>query len=89
MTDRELGGAEPSKLAPQVDIRALLLLALDDKPPDNLPDRVMSRIALLTTVVEFGRLLTVAPLDWVNTVGEGEEEEEDDGNGSGPASTPP
>jgi hypothetical protein len=51
---------------PSIDIRALLLLALDDKPPENLPDRVLARIALLTTIVEFGRLLTAAPLDWLN-----------------------
>ncbi len=69
---------ERSRTSPQADIRALLLLALDDKPPDNLPDRVLARLALLTTIVEFGRLLTAAPLDWVNLPND----EEDDGSGS-------
>lgn len=54
------------------------MLALDDKPPDNLPDRVLARLALLTTIVEFGRLLTAAPLDWVNLP----KDEDDDGSGS-------
>ena len=49
----EAGLREPS--APRIDIRALLLIALDEKPPDNLPDRVMARVAMLTTVVELGR----------------------------------
>jgi hypothetical protein len=67
---------EPQSPA-QLDIRALLLLALDDKPPDGLPDRVMARLALLTTVVEFGRLLTAAPLDWLKS--STDEKEPDDG----------
>ncbi|MGC4091893.1 MAG: hypothetical protein QM756_29230 [Polyangiaceae bacterium] len=71
------------KSLPQIDIRALLLIALDDKPPDNLPDRVMARVALLTTVLEFGRLLTAAPIDALSR-GRGGGDPNDDGNdGSG------
>ncbi len=49
----------------RVDIRALLLIALDEKPPPNLPDRVMARVAMLTTMVEFARMLGAAPTDWI------------------------
>ena len=44
-------------MPPRVDIRALLLIALDEKPPPNLPDKVMARVAALTTMVEFARML--------------------------------
>lgn len=67
----------------RVDIRALLLIALDDKPPDNLPDRVMARVAMLMTVVEFGRLLSAAPLEWLSQA-MAPKEEDDDGGSSGP-----
>ena len=69
------------KGAPRSDIRALLLIALDEKPPDNLPDKVMARIALLTTAVEFGRLLTAAPLEMIGQLlGSKESDDDDDGS---------
>jgi hypothetical protein len=69
------------KGAPRSDIRALLLIALDEKPPDNLPDKVMARIALLTTAVEFGRLLTAAPLEMIGQLlGPKERDDDDDGS---------
>jgi hypothetical protein len=52
-------------MPPRVDIRALLLIALDEKPPPNLPDKVMARVAALTTMVEFARMLGAAPIDWI------------------------
>ena len=52
-------------MAPKIDIRALLLIALDEKPPPGLPDRVMARVAALTTIVEFARMLGAAPIDWI------------------------
>ena len=52
-------------MPPRVDIRALLLIALDEKPPPGLPDRVMARVAALTTIVEFARMLGAAPIDWI------------------------
>lgn len=52
-------------MPPRIDIRALLLIALDEKPPPGLPDRVMARVAALTTIVEFARLLGAAPIDWI------------------------
>lgn len=70
--------------SPRADIRALLLIALDDKPPDNLPDRVMARVAMLMTVVEFGRLLSAAPLEWLSQAMRPKGEEDDDGSSSGP-----
>lgn len=65
-----------------IDIRALLLIALDEKPPANLPDRVMARVAMLTTIVEFVRLLGAAPLSWLN---ERRERNGSDDDGSDPS----
>jgi len=70
---------------PRVDIRALLLIALDEKPPENLPDRVMARVALLTTAVEFGRLIAAAPLEWLGQLAGGKEEDDDGGPKDGGA----
>lgn len=70
------------KSSPAIDIRALLLIALDEQPPANLPERVMSRVALLTTVLEFGRLLGAAPFDWLLR-GRGGSGSDDGDNGSG------
>jgi len=68
------------KHSPQIDIRTLLLIALDEQPPANLPERVLARVALLTTVVEFGRLLAAAPFDWLTQRRGGGEGSDDDGN---------
>jgi hypothetical protein len=65
-----------------IDIRALLLIALDEKPPANLPDRVMARVAMLTTVVEFVRLLGAAPFSWLT---ERRERNGSDDDGSDPS----
>ncbi len=72
----------PVKGSPRSDIRALLLIALDEKPPDNLPDKVMARVALLTTAVEFGRLLTAAPLEVLGQLLAPKETDDDDDDGS-------
>ena len=45
-----------------LDIAALLAAALDDEPPDDMTERVMARLAGVRTVVEFGRLIGVAPV---------------------------
>jgi hypothetical protein len=78
--DRDLGQAARSRAS--VDIRALLLIALDDTPPANLPDRVMARLAMLTTILEFGRLLGAAPLSFMNKSSEGNDDD-DGGSSSG------
>ena len=57
--------ARASTMPARVDIRALLLIALDEKPPPGLPDRVMARVAMLTTMVEFARMLGAAPTAWI------------------------
>ena len=59
------GVRSPATMPPKIDIRALLLIALDEKPPPGLPDRVMARVAALTTIVEFARMLGAAPIDWL------------------------
>jgi hypothetical protein len=72
-----------AKGAPRSDIRALLLIALDEKPPDNLPDKVMARVALLATAVEFGRLVTAAPLEMLGQLLGSKETDDDDGSTGG------
>lgn len=52
------------------------MIALDEKPPPGLPDRVMARVAALTTMVEFARMLGAAPIDWI-TQGSGSSDKTD------------
>jgi hypothetical protein len=66
---------------PRIDIRALLLIALDEKPPPGLPDKVMARVAMLTTIVEFARMIGAAPLDWLTQRTE-KRDPNDNGNGN-------
>ena len=66
-------------MPPRIDIRALLLIALDEKPPPGLPERVMARVAALTTIVEFARMLGAAPFDWLTLRTEGSDPN-DNGN---------
>ena len=64
-----------------LDIKALLSVALEQKPKDDLQDRVMSRVAAVTTAIEFARLITVAPVQWIidgHLRGEAPEEDDDD-----------
>ena len=52
----------PEANAPaDVDIQALLRAAFDEKPSDDMPDRVTARLALVTTVIEFARMFALAP----------------------------
>lgn len=69
-------------MPPRIDIRALLLIALDEKPPPGLPDKVMARVAALTTMVEFARMLGAAPIDWIvqGSAGKSESDPNDEGN---------
>ncbi|MBT8468859.1 MAG: hypothetical protein KJN97_08930 [Deltaproteobacteria bacterium] len=46
-----------------IDIQGLLAAALDEAPSMDLAPRVLARLAGITTVVEFVRLIAVAPLD--------------------------
>jgi len=81
----EGGGAAPDDPgAEDIDIHALLSAAVDKPPPDDLTDRVMSRLALMETVVEFGRLLGLVPVKVASdamsrdTVEPDDEDDEDD-----------
>lgn len=47
--------------AQDLDVHALLAAAIDRPAPPDLADRVTSRIALADTILEFGRLLGIAP----------------------------
>ena len=46
-----------------VDVHALLSAVVDKPPPADLADRVMSRLALVETVVELGRLFGLVPAE--------------------------
>ncbi|GEM_PF-1336423 len=71
--EAELGcppGAEPTLPAPHkidvdVDIGALLSATLDPRPSDAMSEGVMMRMAAVTTVMEFIRLVGVAPFHWL------------------------
>lgn len=45
-----------------VDIKALLSVALEQQPRDDVSERVMSRVALMDTLMEFARLVVSAPV---------------------------
>lgn len=49
---------------PDINITALLRIALDDEPSGDLSDAVLDRLASVKTLVELSRLVGVAPLDW-------------------------
>ncbi len=61
--------------APALDIKALLRVALDRGPRDDVQQRVMDRVAAATTAAEFARLIFVAPWRWIVDAREAEEVE--------------
>lgn len=75
MTDVRAGAAGPGA----IDIGALLRVALEQAPRDEVQDRVMDRMTLATTVMEFARLMFVAPVHWLLASDVGEEEGGDGG----------
>lgn len=74
MTDVRGGAAGPGA----IDIGALLRVALEQAPRDEVQDRVMDRMTLATTVMEFARLMFVAPVHWLLATDAGGEEGGDD-----------
>ena len=60
MTDDRRGAAIPG-----VDIKALLRVALDQGPRDDVQERVLGRMVTMTTIMEFARLIFVAPVQWI------------------------
>ena len=64
-----------------LDIGALLRVALDQAPHDDVQDRVMDRVAVSTTVVELARLVFVAPWHWLAAAEPRPEGGDDDGAG--------
>jgi hypothetical protein len=46
----------------ELDISRLLAVALEVDPPKDLTKNVMRRLAGVTTALEFGRLVGVAPI---------------------------
>jgi hypothetical protein len=63
-----------------IDVGALLSAVVDKPPPADLADRVMSRLALVETVVEFGRLFGLVPAEMASdAIGTGKEGDDDEG----------
>lgn len=60
---RDERGSAPTPAA--LDIKALLRVALEQGPRDDVQERVMNRVAAATTVMEFARLIFVAPVQWI------------------------
>jgi len=60
-----------------LDIASLLRLALSDPAPRGMEKRVMDRLTSVKTAVEFGRLLGVAPIEWLRGDGPNDDEEDD------------
>lgn len=61
MSDVREGAPTPAAL----DIKALLSVALEQGPRDDVQERVMNRMAAATTVMELARLIFVAPVQWI------------------------
>jgi hypothetical protein len=51
--------------SPALDIKALLQVALERAPHGDVEARVMARVALATTALEFARLIFAAPVRWL------------------------
>ncbi|HFE45403.1 MAG TPA: hypothetical protein ENJ18_07895 [Nannocystis exedens] len=67
-------GASPATL----DIKALLSVALGQQPRGAVQERVMNRVAFVTTATEFVRLLCFAPVHWLVAERESRAEDGDD-----------
>lgn len=56
----------PNAPAPAaLDIQALLRVALEQGPRDDVQDRVLDRVAVTTTLAELARLIFIAPVEWI------------------------
>ena len=65
MVSRVMGDADRQGAPAAIDIKALLSVALEQRPRDDVQERVMSRVAAVTTAMEFARLIFVAPFQWI------------------------
>lgn len=65
---RAVSEASPDqdRVRPQdVDIGALLGVALGPPPPSEFADKVGSKVTLMTTIAEVAMLVFAAPLSWL------------------------
>ncbi len=46
-----------------IDVHAVLSAVLDKPPPADMADRVLSRVALLDTAMEFAKLFCMGPVN--------------------------
>ena len=61
-----MSDAPPDRVRPEdVDIGALLGVALGPPPSDEFADKVGSKVTLMTTISELTLLVFAAPLDWL------------------------
>lgn len=67
----------PPPSADDYDVHALLSAVLDQPPPEDLADRVVNRLALVETVVEFARLFGLAPASLASDAVRPDEEDDD------------
>ena len=77
MKSADSRGASPATL----DIKTLLSVALGQQPRGTVQEKVMNRVAAVTTATEFARLLFFAPVHWL--VAERECGAEDDNDRDG------
>ena len=64
-TKPEDAEATATKRPQNVDIGALLGVALGPPPPQDFADKVGSKVTLMTTVTEFALIMFAAPFDWL------------------------
>ncbi|MEM6293539.1 MAG: hypothetical protein AAGA54_19860 [Myxococcota bacterium] len=64
-TNPEDADANAAKRSQDVDIGALLGVALGPPPTDDFADKVGSKVTLMTTVTEFALMMFAAPFDWL------------------------
>ena len=61
-----MSDAPADRVRPEdVDIGALLGVALGPPPSDEFADKVGSKVTLMTTISELALLVFAAPLDWL------------------------
>lgn len=52
-------------IEPEVDIQSLLAAAFERKPSNVMSERIVRRVALMTTISEFTQMLVSSPLHWL------------------------
>lgn len=73
-----MSDAPADRVRPEdVDIGALLGVALGPPPSDEFADKVGSKVTLMTTISELTLLVFAAPLDWLRDDAAGASDRDD------------